>query len=63
MSRQFSRGSAGEYQADERVSVAELSWEEMATHSSILDWENPMDRGAQRASVHRVTQSRTRLSN
>ena len=35
----------------------------MATHSSILDWENPMDRGAQRASVHRVTQSRTRLSN
>ena len=26
MSRQVSRGSAGEYQADERAGVAQLSW-------------------------------------
>ena len=31
----------------------------MSTHSSIL--ENPMDRGAWQAIVHRVTQSQTRL--
>ena len=29
--------------------------EEMATHSSVLAWKNPMDRGAWRATVHRVT--------
>ena len=38
-----------------------LGWEdpleEMATHSSILSWENPMDRGAWRATVHRVVES------
>ena len=28
---------------------------EMATHSSILAWGNPMDRGAWWATVHRVT--------
>ena len=28
---------------------------EMATHSSILSWENPMDRGVYLATVHRVT--------
>ena len=27
---------------------------EMATHSSILAWENSMDRGAWQATVHRV---------
>ena len=27
---------------------------EMATHSSILAWKNPMDRGAWQATVHRV---------
>ena len=27
---------------------------EMATYSSILAWENPMDRGAWRAAVHGV---------
>ena len=33
-------------------------WEEdMATHSSILAFENPMDRGTWQATVHRVTQS------
>ena len=35
--------------------------EEMATHSSILCLENPMDRGAWWATVHRVAKSDTRL--
>ena len=34
----------------------------MATHSSILAWKNPMDRGAWRAIVHGVAKSQTRLS-
>ena len=39
-----------------------LGWEdplakEMATHSSILAWENPMDRGAWRTVVHEVAKS------
>ena len=39
--------------------VLSLGWEdplekEMATHWSILAWENPMDRGAWRATVHGV---------
>ena len=43
-----------------------LGWEDpleegMATHSSILTWRIPMDRGAWRATVHRVTKSQTRL--
>ena len=33
--------------------------EEMAVHSSILAWRIPMNRGAWRAAVHGVTQSRT----
>ena len=35
--------------------------EEMATHSSILAWDNPMDRGPRQATVHEVTKSRTGL--
>ena len=47
--------------------VRSLGWEEpleegMATHSSILAWGTPMDRGAWWATVHGVTKSRTRLS-
>ena len=34
---------------------------EMATHSSILAWRIPMDRGAWRATVHEITKSWTRL--
>ena len=39
-----------------------LNWEDsleegMATHSSILAWRIPMDRGASQATVHRVTKS------
>ena len=33
--------------------------EGMATHSSILAWRIPMDRGAWRAMVHGVAKSRT----
>ena len=33
--------------------------EGMATHSSILAWRIPMDRGARWATVHRVTKSQT----
>ena len=33
----------------------------MATHSSVLAWRIPMDRGAWRAAVRRVTKSQTRL--
>ena len=43
-----------------------LGWEDpleegMATHSSILLWRIPMDRGAWQAIVHRVAKSWTRL--
>ena len=34
----------------------------MATHSSILAWRIPMDRGAWQAAVHGVAKSRTRLN-
>ena len=33
-----------------------------ATHSSVLAWRIPMDRGAWGATVHGVTESRTQLS-
>ena len=44
-----------------------LGWEDplekgMATHSSILAWRIPMDRGAWRATVHGVSKSWTQLS-
>ena len=44
-----------------------LGWEDsleegMATHSNILAWRIPKDRGAWRAAVHRVRKSWTRLS-
>ena len=34
----------------------------MATHSSILAWRIPMDRGAWWATVHRVAKSRIQLN-
>jgi len=34
----------------------------MATHSSILAWENPMDRGAWQATVHGVKRVRLDLA-
>ena len=47
--------------------VRSLGWEDplevpMVTHSSILAWSMPMDRGAWQATVHGVTKSLTRLS-
>ena len=36
---------------------------ETATHSSVLIWRIPMDRGAWQATVHGVTKSRTQLRN
>ena len=47
--------------------IRSLSWEDplekdMATHSSILAWRIPMDRGAWQVTVHRVTKCWTRLS-
>ena len=47
--------------------VQSLGWEEplekgTATHSSILAWGIPMDRGAWWAAVHRVPKSQPRLS-
>ena len=35
--------------------------EGMETHSRVLAWRIPMDRGARRAAVHGVAKSRTRL--
>jgi len=48
--------------------VPALGWEdplekEMETHSSILAWGNPMDRGGWQATVHGVSKSQTQLSN
>ena len=47
--------------------VQSLGWEDpleegMATHSSILAWRIPMDRGAWLAAVHGVAKRRIRLS-
>ena len=47
--------------------VRSLGWEDllqegMATHSSILAWRIPMDRGARQATVHGVAKSQTQLS-
>ena len=47
--------------------VRSLGWEDpleegMATHSSILTWTIPMDRGAWQAMVHGVAKSQTQLS-
>ena len=48
--------------------VRSLGWEDpleegMATHSSILAWRIPRDRGAWWATVYGVAKSLTRLSN
>ena len=48
--------------------VQSLHWEDpleesMATHSSILAWRIPTDRGTWRVTVHGVAKSWTRLSN
>ena len=50
--------------AKQEMPVRSLGWDdllekEMATHSSILAWRNPMDGGAWQATVHVVIKSRT----
>jgi len=46
--------------AKQETSVRFLGWEEgMATHSSILVWRIPKDRGAWWAIVHGVAKSQT----
>ena len=47
--------------------VRSLGWEDpleegIATHSSILAWRIPMERGAWQATVHGVTKSQMQLS-
>ena len=51
---------------DIRDGVQSLGMEEsletgMTTHSSILAWRIPMDRGAWQATIHRVTERQTQL--
>ena len=51
----------------QKTQVQSLGWEdplekEMATHSSILAWRIPMDRGAWRATVLRVSKCWTQLN-
>ena len=53
---------------DPEAWVQSLGWEDpleesMATHSSILAWRIPKNRGAWRATVQGVAKIRTRLSN
>ena len=56
-------GKASAYNAGDTQETRVWSLErEIAAHSSIPAWENPTDRGAWRATVHVVAQSRTWLS-
>ena len=48
------------------MQMPSLGWEDplqkvKATHSSILTWRTPMDRGAWQATVYRVAKSQTQL--
>ena len=50
----------------QETQIRSQDWEDpleegMATHSSILAWGIPMDRGVWRAAVHQLTQNQTRL--
>ena len=52
--------NAGEARYLDSINGSEDSLEkEMATHSSVLAWTIPMDRGAWRAAVHGVAESDT----
>ena len=41
------------------LGLEDLLEKEMANHSSILAWKNPMDGGARQSTVHGVAKSRT----
>ena len=56
MSGQVSRGSAGEYQADERAGVARVSWRVSADECPTLS--NPIDCSLPGPSIHGVFQAR-----
>ena len=50
--------------AMQETQVRSLGWKDplqegMATHSNIVDWRIPMNRGAWQVTVHRVTKSQT----
>ena len=54
-------------QGTQEMQLQSLGWEdsleeEIATHSSILAWRIPMDRGGYWAIAHRVAKSWTRLN-
>ena len=52
--------NAGDARYLDSINGSEDSLEkEMATHSSVLAWRIPMDRGAWRAAVHGVAESDT----
>ena len=61
----FSSGSDGkESTCNEKTEVRSLGWEDpleegMATHSSVLVWRIPTDRGVWQTKVHRVAKSQT----
>ena len=53
--------------AMQETRVRSLGWEDpleegMATHSSILAWKTPMDRGAWQATVHGAAKCQTQLN-
>ena len=58
---------AGSVSKESAYNAGSLGWEHsleegMATHSSVLAWRIPMDRGAWLAAVHGVAKSQTRLN-
>ena len=60
----YTGGSNGK---ESTCNARDLGWEDpleegMATHSSILAWRIPMDRGARKATVYGVTKGQTCLS-
>ena len=56
-------------QETQEMRVQPLGWEDLplekvvATHSGILAWKNPIDRGAWWAIVHGVTKNSAQISN
>ena len=57
----------GRHRTELRTQVQSLDWDdplekEMATHSSILVWRIPIDRGAWGSTVHEIAKSWTQLS-